>query len=132
MNINLKRQGYYREMPHAEETDPSIKDFIGAKIDNETRKRVCEYLNSGYVLVACYGTALDVINPDRGMAGCPSMMTDGVWVWPGDLAYYVCEYSLGLNAEFIEFMRKNHWKVSRIEDEIDYLNLTIDGKKLIE
>ena len=119
-------------MPHADETDPSITEFLGNRINCSEKEKICNYLNSGIVLVACYGLSTDVINPKRGFSGCPSMLTDGIWVWPGDLAYYVSEYSLYLKDEFIDTMIANRWTISLNEKDIDYDNLLIEGKKLIE
>ena len=42
--MNLIRQGYYKEMPYAEDTDPSILDFIG-KANLEEIESICAYLN---------------------------------------------------------------------------------------
>ena len=47
----LKRQGYYKEMPHGDETDQSIFEYIHKKIDN--KDKICNYLRNGYVLAAC-------------------------------------------------------------------------------
>jgi len=105
----INRQGYYKEMPHGEESDPSIKDFIGKKIEN--KKEVCDYLKKGMVLAACGQVVKDVIHPEKGIAGTPDDMTDGKWLWPGDLAYYVENYDLQLPKEFVEYMKEKNWKV---------------------
>ena len=77
--MNLIRQGYYREMPYAEDTDPSILDSIG-KANPEEIDSICTYLNAGIVLITCCGTSTDIIKPENGIAGTPSVMTDGTWV----------------------------------------------------
>ena len=108
--MTLRRQGFYKEMPHGDESDPSIYEFIykneKSEIDN-----ICKYLKEGSVLVSCGGITQDVINPKNGSAGCPDMLTDGIWLWPGDLAYYVRQYYLKLDDEFIQTMRDNHWHI---------------------
>lgn len=124
--MNLLRQGYYREMPHGEETDPSIKDFInledGANID-----KICRYLEQGIVIITCAGTVDDVINPQNGIAGIPSMLTDGKWVWSGDLSYYVRNYMLKLDDEFLKSMRDNDWKVQITFEELNFDEISIEG-----
>jgi hypothetical protein len=35
--------------------------------------------------------------------------TDGIWVWPRDLSYYVGNYHLALPSEFVEHMRMCSW-----------------------
>lgn len=128
--MNLIRQGYYKEMPFAEETDPSIKDSLEKGNPGEI-SNICSYLNSGIVLITCCGTSTDVINPDNGIAGTPSVMTDGKWVWPGDLDYYVKNYKLGLNPEFVSDMRNSDWNVKIKESELDFNSIEIDGIKLL-
>lgn len=53
----------------------------------------------------------DVLRPEKGIAGTPDEMTDGKYIWPGDLAYYVLNYDLQLNKEFIDYMIEHEWTV---------------------
>ena len=129
--MKLIRQGYYKEMPYAEETDPSVLDFIGMAVPEEI-ENICAYLNSGVVLITCCGTSTDVIKPENGIAGTPSVLTDGKWVWPGDLEYYVRSYRLALAPEFISDMRDNNWTVDLKESDLDYASIEIEGSKLID
>ncbi|MCF0136656.1 MAG: hypothetical protein HUJ69_09605 [Lachnospiraceae bacterium] len=129
--MNLIRQGYYKEMPYAEYADSSILDFIG-KANPEEIEKICGYLNSGIVLITCCGTSTDVIRPENGIAGTPSVLTDGKWVWPGDLGYYVRNYRLALAPEFISDMRDTNWTLNLKETDVDYSTLEIEGKKLFE
>ena len=124
----LIRQGYYKEMPHAEETDPSISEYIGKKIDY--KKEICQYLQQGIVLTACGEVSQDVLHPEKGVAGTPDDMTDGKYIWPGDLAYYVKNYNLKLPDEFISTMKENDWKVSKTIDDMDFEKIVIDGVKI--
>lgn len=80
--MKLKRQGFYKEMPHGKSSDPSIFEFIQNK-ESINEEKIVSYLKQGIVLVSCGGVVNDIINPDEGIAGCPNMMTDGIWVWPG-------------------------------------------------
>ena len=118
----LFRQGYFKEMPHGEETDPSIKDFINKSVAQ--KEEICNYLNNGMVLAACGKVEKDILHPERGIAGTPDDMTDGKWIWPGDLSYYVENYDLQLPDEFIEYMKKMEWKIPE-EINIDFENLEV-------
>ena len=118
--MKLRRQGFYREMPHGNEDDPSILLYIRDKSDKE--ERIYQYLNEGIVLVSCGGIVKDVVNPDNGIAGCPDILTDGVWMWPGDLAYYVKKYHLELGKEVVQGMEDSGWHIRNIFG-IDYDNL---------
>jgi len=121
--MKFRRQGFFREMPHGEESDPSIFDYTERSGEKEAEK-IFQYLNEGKVLVACGGIAIDIINPSNGFAGCPELKTDGIWVWPGDLAYYVKQYHLALDKEFIETMKNSNWHINDISN-IDYDNMEI-------
>ena len=118
-------------MPYGEETDPSVLDYVG-KGNPEDVNPICSYLKSGVVLITCCGTSEDVINPENGTAGVPSVLTDGKWVWPGDLEYYVRAYRLGLNSAFVNDMRASNWKVSLKESDLNYSVIEIEGHKLLE
>lgn len=124
--MNIISQGYYKEMPHGEPTNPSIMDFVG-KEDKSIIDKICSYLESGVVLATTPGVVNDVINPDKGAIGTPTALTDGIWVWPGDLSYYVKNYKLKLSDEFIQTMKENNWKVPITLDDINLDSLTIDG-----
>lgn len=116
--MKIIRQGFFREMPHGDKYDPSIFLYIREKGD-ENESRIIEYLESGIVLIACGGVVNDVINPDNGNAGCPNMLTDGQWMWPGDLSYYVKKYHLMLDEQFIKTMVDNEWSIDNAI-KIDY------------
>ncbi|MBE7071465.1 MAG: hypothetical protein E7383_01780 [Ruminococcaceae bacterium] len=124
--MNIISQGYYKEMPHGEPTNPSIMDFIG-KEDKSLIDNICSYLESGVPLATTPGVVDDIINPDRGVIGTPTALTDGTWVWPGDLSYYVKTYKLKLSDEFIQTMKDNNWKIPITLEDIDLDSLTIDG-----
>ena len=116
--MKLKRQGFYKEMPYGDQSDPSILQFIRERGEIDEDK-IYQYLEKGIVLMACGGIVKDIINPDNGIAGCPDILTDGIWVWPGDLAYYVKRYHLELDKDFIQTMRDNSWHIKDITN-IDY------------
>ena len=109
-------------MPHADETDPSMLDQIGKKIEH--KKEICKYLQSGMVLAACGEVVNDILHPERGIAGTPDDMTDGKWIWPGDLAYYVSNYDLKLDDGFIDYMISQNWSIPEMID-IDFDHLEV-------
>lgn len=123
--MKLLRTGFYREMPHGEKENPSIREYIESTIEDNLKEKICGYLNSGLVLMACGGTVNDVISEDIITIGCPDILTDGKWVWPGDLAYYVEYYDIGLNPEFVSYMKQKEYKIDISLEDIDFDNLEI-------
>lgn len=123
--------GYYKEMPHGEGAEYSIYDFIN-KGDKTRIDDICRYLKSGVEFNVSPGSVEDVIDPTKGVAGTASTYTDGTWLWPGDLAYYVRNYNLKLLDEFIATMEQNAWKVNLTLDDLDYDEIEIDGMRMFE
>jgi hypothetical protein len=39
------------------------------------------------------------------------LLTDGVWLWPGALLYYVREYHLRPPAEFVQHAEAHQWRI---------------------
>ena len=74
----------------------------------------------------------DIITPEKGTSGVASDYTDCIWLWPGDLAYYVKNYNLKLPDEFISTMEQNNWQISKTIDDMDYSEIVIDGMKMFE
>lgn len=129
--MKVKTVGFYKEMSNGKPTNESIYEYI-EKENPDRIDNICQYLESGIEFVVAPGMSEDVINPDKGISGISSIYTDGVWFWPGDLAYYVKNYRLKLPDEFISAMEKNGWKVSASLENLDYNDIEVDGVKLFE
>lgn len=127
--MNLKTTGFYKEMPHAIEAKESILEFIDkgncADID-----KVCTYLKSGIELIISPSVTKDLINPEKGTSGTASLYTDGMWVWPGDLAYYVKNYNLRLSDAFLATMVSNEWKVNLKETDLNFDMIEINNRRI--
>ena len=68
--------GYFREMVDGSPNDPSIKDYVN-KGTSSLIDKICAYLDNGVSLIVSPGTALDVIDEAKEVAGSPSIFTDG-------------------------------------------------------
>ena len=42
--MDLIRKGYFKEMPHGLDSDPSIKDYINYSYDKDYKDNICNYL----------------------------------------------------------------------------------------
>lgn len=124
--MNLISTGYFKEMPDGSPDDLSIKDFVDKNTEYPIDK-ICAYLESGLPLIVAPGVVQDVIDENKGSAGSPSILTDGKWAWSGVLSYYVKNYNLSLNSDFINSMIENDWKIPIHENELDYSTILIDG-----
>jgi hypothetical protein len=96
----LIRVGFFREMPHGEPTDPSLAaERAGAPAPHQDA--VVAYLQGGHLFIATPSPTTDVIDR-RTLIGPPHYLTDGRYVWPGDVAHYVRAYNVRLPDEFVE------------------------------
>ena len=129
--LYLVKQGFFKEMSYSEETDVSIKPFINTETDKVLIDKVCNYLDCGVVIMECCGTTIDALNESNGIAGVPSLLTDGVWVWPGDLSYYVRKYKIKLSDEFMLTLKQNNFNVNVNSEEILAKSIYVDGVKLL-
>ena len=111
----LKKAGFFKELDHGEETAPSIKDVLGG-LSEEILGSVNLYLKKGVLLVASPSLVQDVLDFDSDVViGSLGLLTDGVWVWPSDLAYYVEKYRVDLPSEFIFHMENNGWEIGSVD-----------------
>ena len=127
--MNLKSVGYFREMLDGSSSDPSIKDYVNKGTSSFINK-ICAYLDSGLPIIVSPGTAVDVIDETKGVAGSPSILTDGKWAWSGVLSYYVKNYNLQLDSVFVATMIENGWEIPISEKELDYSDILLDGMSL--
>lgn len=106
----LIRVGFFRELPHGDPEGPSLKNFAAA-IPLQQNDRIVSYLRSGALFIALPGLSRDVLSNEHPIIGSLALWTDGIFLWPSDLSYYVEKYSVGLPREFIKHMEDNAWTV---------------------
>jgi hypothetical protein len=63
--------------------------------------RIAEYLRKAQPYIVSPGVTFDVLN-GAGPIGSGTILTDGEWAWPDDLAHYLETYHVELPAPFLE------------------------------
>lgn len=107
--MSLQRAGFFRELRHGSHAGPSLRGQIQQAGPIE-EGLIVRYLENGAVLAATGSLVDDMLDPrNRGIARL-EIVTDGRWVWPRDLAYYVQNYHVRLPSGFVEHMRQNGWQ----------------------
>ncbi|MFC0037276.1 hypothetical protein [Actinomadura rayongensis] len=112
MQLNgFKIVGFYRELGHFRGVDlPSIHEARrGVRLDDAAE--VCQYLMGAEWVTIVMEASADAITGRlvpgaQELAGGPSLHSDGIWVWPQDLAYYVRVYGLALPDDFLAEIRE--------------------------
>ena len=105
----LRKVGFFRELSHGDVNGPSLMDAVTDRpTDHESQ--VVAYLREGVTFILSPGPVWDVLD-NQGPIGTGSVMTDGEWAWPDDLASYVTKYHLKLPAPFVQRVMANGWHV---------------------
>ena len=106
--MKKKLVGFYRELAHGFPSAPSLREVI-ADLPLQNEAEIVAYLRNGAVLSLTMGPEQDVLSPEPKLISPSHVLTDGLWIWPLDLAYYVEHYHARLPEEFIDRMRSLHW-----------------------
>jgi hypothetical protein len=109
--------GLFRERFGGDASLPSIHDAVRSSPHPDV-ERIVAYLEQGIrdevLFCGCYIT--DILAPAKSFCVAPGPVTDGVWIWPPDLAYYVRHYHVSLPGEFVAHMRRNGWTLPALSD----------------
>ncbi|MBE1500995.1 hypothetical protein H4696_008095 [Amycolatopsis lexingtonensis] len=68
-------------------------------------ERVLAYLDAAPVILASRSNGPDAFAPDRADAVPMNFRTDGVWAWPGAVAYYLREHGVPPDPELVAHIR---------------------------
>lgn len=101
--------GFFRELSYCDDSSPSILDSTG-RLPSADKQRVLRYLMAGTVAEELLLVTTDVLHEDRPPIGGLELLTDGEWLWPSDLAYYIEIYDCGIPDAFREHMATRKWK----------------------
>jgi hypothetical protein len=69
------------------------------------KERVLEYLDGAPVVLAARTYDTDAFDPDRTDAVPLNFRTDGSWIWPGAVAYYLREHEIAPDPELLTHIR---------------------------
>jgi hypothetical protein len=103
---------------------PSIRSLARESAAPDEAK-VLDYLRQG-VICGVYNdprlmhdlfTPGNRLDPDANL-----LLSDGVWLWPKVLLYYLARYHLELPAAFIEHAKQNDWRIEPSAIALQQLN----------
>ena len=105
--MSLMRAGFYRELVHGDPDGPSLRMAAGRSVPDLAR--IAAYLDGAPTLAATGSLVDDVLVAGRPGVAPLEIATDGVWVWPRDLGYYVRVHAVSLPEAFVRHMRDRQW-----------------------
>jgi hypothetical protein len=114
MAAALREVGYFSELRHGRSDGPSLRASLHPEGSQE-EVHLVRYLRSASVLAA-NGPVSDVLSGDP-LPDALSVMTDGTWMWPSDLAFYVERYHAELPTDFVDHARQSNWNPRQLSDE---------------
>ena len=103
----IKSLGDFRELRPGVQGGVSLSDARGAMAAADADE-VAAYLDSAESLATTGRLVDDLLDPQRTSVAREEVATDGEWVWPRVLAYYVRQYRVGLPAEFVDMVKSRH------------------------
>ncbi|MFC4157924.1 hypothetical protein [Chitinimonas lacunae] len=118
----VKLVGYFRELKHGLRDGPSLKEAVEKGNYAAEKTELLAYLKEGVLYAAAPGVGVDVLDSTGKLSGVAHALTDGKWMWPADLAYYVEFYNVSLPEDFLGDLRKRKWKMPSA-DSIDLLEI---------
>ncbi|WP_417358551.1 hypothetical protein [Flavobacterium sp.] len=79
----------------------------------EVLGKIILYLQQGVVISSWMGVFTDVFNNKE--IDYVYYSTDGVYIWPSYLSYYITNYEMHLPEDFLEFLEKKNYSIQNIE-----------------
>lgn len=116
--MRLRLVGFFRELRHGMRTGPSLADSVRSQAAEDEEKMV-RYLKLSPTFAASGPLVDDVLDSSNKEIAPLETATDGQWMWPRDLAYYVERYHVELPTEFVNHMRGRDWQPPELSR--DYL-----------
>lgn len=102
--IKLKKAGFFFEIPKND-----FKTFSSTNLEEAqqiNRESILSYLDRGVVYGVIPMAEHDILNPGDLISPSLTLMTDGVWVWPSSLAYYIRKHGATIPDDFFSRMKQ--------------------------
>jgi hypothetical protein len=119
--MKLRQLGFFRELHHGKPEGPSLVESVQQKADYDTAA-IVSYLRSASIWYNHLGIVHDVLNSSHPRIGAAHIHTDGIWIWPEDLAYYVEHYNVALPSDFLDHVKLRMYRPPK-EHEINFAEL---------
>ncbi|MCP2169358.1 hypothetical protein [Goodfellowiella coeruleoviolacea] len=86
-------------------------------VSPDERERLMAYLEGAPVVLAARSFAVDEFAPDQQPAVPLTFMTDGTWIWPGAVPYYLRNYSVPPDPNLLAHIRSSGFQVPEVSEE---------------
>jgi hypothetical protein len=86
--------------------------------EHDWESSAVRYLEEGTVFMASPSWEDDLLDEQAGKICQLALRTDGEWIWPSSLAYYVRTYHVELPREFLDCMAARSWVAPELEQDV--------------
>ncbi|WP_317494681.1 glycohydrolase toxin TNT-related protein [Haloechinothrix sp. LS1_15] len=98
-------------------SDPSGRPMVHrAELAPEERDRVLEYLDAAPVVLPGNGMDLDRLAPQPEPAVPIAFHSDGTWIWPAAVNYYLREHGVAPEPDLVAHIRANSFTVGEVSE----------------
>jgi hypothetical protein len=124
----VKQAGFFRELHHGLPDGPSLAESR-AKEPSVDEADIVRYLSAATLLAISGVVPDDYFDAASTAAEYLGIATDGTWIWPTDLAYYVSRYHVRVPEDFVRHMYEMAWEPPRLDsDELRLLEAEALGE----
>lgn len=116
----LQKVGFFESMPKVEAV--AALNALRAAAARPNEADILRYLRGGTQAFVILGLSSDLLSPKREVIGPPNIFTDGEWVWPADLLYYIEKYHIDVPEAFVRRMEERGWHCPPVKElhELDF------------
>ena len=105
--------GFYWELDHGDSGGPGLEASCQAEAGSDD-EALARYLESGVVLYRVNEPTRDMIDLETELPP-PHTLTDGLYMWPADLPYYLRRYHVRLPRAFVLRAKDHGWRVPEVD-----------------
>ncbi|MFF2554170.1 hypothetical protein ACFVUS_24440 [Nocardia sp. NPDC058058] len=89
--------------------DPSGNPILSSErttvSDPQERQRIQQFLDGGAPILWARAKSLDLVDRSQGRAVPTIFRSDGQWIWPMGIGYYLLEYDVPPQTKFLQHIR---------------------------
>lgn len=86
------------------------------QLSEDERSAVLAYLEDAPIVLSWAGFDPDMLEPDRPHPIPREFRTDGAWIWPAAVAYYLREHGSAPQRQFVDHIRALGYRVPDVSD----------------
>ncbi len=97
---------------------PWVSPERGGRLDRFEQEWIRQYLRGGQLVQAVWGVReADAFDPKRQPLAPVMTWTDGVWIWPSSIEYYLMRYGLAPDPDFYRHIREHGYVCPQVTEE---------------